>query len=438
MPSEEVFGFYQLEAHHPLDEGLIRFYSLDEDQSNDFGDENQVVVHGAEPSENRFGEQGMALEFDGVDDYVQLQPLELGSEYTLSVWIQPGEEKGGGYFNILSNNGDPVWGVREGNLKQYLFGRVEGSSVQRHEWTHLVLVRNGETHTLYKNGELDATANASAGEDEFSIIGAYLPGAEELSDREPFHGKIDDLIVWDRALSPDEVVLLHGFETKSHDHEEHPGEGSPVNEEHYVPIVKTYHHEEESNGVCWFGGQVLADGGSPVLEAGVLVSRSIFFEDAIRLPGEMDPENNHFLVITDDLEKGVRYYYRAYARNAVGENVGSIKKFVTQEGARPDAWWSDMPEVGGGWRTSEWFGEFRKFEQTDWIYHAKLGWVFVSPDEERGLWLWHRELGWLWTQSEVWPHLWRNEVSGWIYFLRRHQGRAVIYNYGTADYLILP
>ncbi len=152
----------------------------------------------------------------------------------------------------------------------------------------------------------------------------------------------------------------------------------------------------------------------------------------------MDPENNQFLVITDNLEKGAMYYYRAYARNAVGENVGSIKKLVTQEEVHPDEWWSDMPEVGGGWRVSDWFGEFRKFEQTDWIYHAKLGWVFVAPDEERGLWLWHKELGWLWTQREVWPHLWRNKVSGWIYFLKSHEGRPVIYNYGTSDYLILP
>ena len=122
----------------------------------------------------------------------------------------------------------------------------------------------------------------------------------------------------------------------------------------------------------------------------------------------------------------------------MGENFGSIKKLVTQEEAHPGAWWSDMPEVGGGWRASDWFGKFRKFEQTDWIYHAKLGWVFVTPDEERGLWLWHRELGWLWTQEGTWPHLWRNEVSAWIYFLKNHEGRPIIYDYGTSDYLILP
>ena len=181
-----------------LDLGLIRFYPLDGNASEELHRQDNGVSHGTEPGSNRFGEQGMALFFDGEDDYVELPSLELGSAYTLSVWVRPHEVKGGGYFNVLSNNGDPVWGVREGNLQQYLFGRVEGSAVQRHAWTHLVLVRDGNSHALYKNGQLDASAEAPADNDVFSVIGAYLPTAEALDDREPFHGSIDDLLVWER------------------------------------------------------------------------------------------------------------------------------------------------------------------------------------------------------------------------------------------------
>ena len=72
--------------------------------------------------------------------------------------------------------------------------------MERHEWTHLVLVRDGESHELFKNGELDETANAPAGNDVYSVIGAYMPGAAEMDDREPFHGTIDDLIIWGKGL----------------------------------------------------------------------------------------------------------------------------------------------------------------------------------------------------------------------------------------------
>jgi len=453
MPVAEVADLHEMESHG-LDLGLIGFYPLDGNASEELDHQNNGVIHGTEPGPNRFGEEGMALWFDGEDDYVQLPPLELGSAYTLSVWVLPAEEKGGGYFNVLSNNGDPVWGVREGNLQQYFFGRVEGSAVERHVWTHLVLVRDGPSHSLYKNGQLDAASDVPADNDAFSVIGAYRPTAEALDDREPFHGSIDDLFVWARALTPSEVSLLNKFESERpepHEHEgqrpgerekevEQPGphEPYPHEEEGLIPIVLTGFHKEDPSGDHEFGGQILTEGSSPVLEVGIFLSKSIVGENLIWLPAQLDGQTLEFSVSTDDLEPGARYYYRAFARNAAGENVGSLRKFVTRENVHPGAWWSDMPETGGGWRVSGWFGEFRKFEQTQWVYHAKLGWVFVSADEERGLWLWHGELGWLWTQKGTWPHLWRNEVSAWVYFLKNHEGRLVFYDYATSGYLILP
>ena len=82
--------------------------------------------------------------------------------------------------------------------------------------------------------------------------------------------------------------------------------------------------------------------------------------------------------------------------------------------------------------------QFARTSALYWVFHAKLGWVFVATNEERGLWLWHGELGWLWTQEGTWPHLWRNEVADWVYFLKNHEGRPVLYDYRMSDYLILP
>ena len=140
-------------------------------------------------------------------------------------------------------------------------------------------------------------------------------------------------------------------------------------------------------------------------------------------------ETLEFSVSLSGLEPGVRYYYRAYAANEVGENLGSLKKLVTREDDLPGAWWRDMPAVGGGWRASGWFGEFRRFEQTNWIYHAKLGWAFVVPDEERGLWLWQEEHGWLWTREGVMPYLWRHRSGNWLYLYGKFGGKPVFYDF---------
>ena len=73
------------------------------------------------------------------------------------------------------------------------------------------------------------------------LIGAHLPTAEALDDREPFHGMIDDLIVWDRALTSSEVSLLHEFESDLH-------EPYPNDEDGLVPFVVTEFHKAGSNG----------------------------------------------------------------------------------------------------------------------------------------------------------------------------------------------
>ena len=109
----------------------------------------------------------------------------------------------------------------------------------------------------------------------------------------------------------------------------------PVDEDGLVPIVLTGYHGTGPNGVYEFGGRILTEGSSPVVEVGIFLSKSIVGENLIWLPAQLDGQTLEFSVSTDDLEPGVRYYYRAFARNAAGENIGSLRKLVTREDVPP-------------------------------------------------------------------------------------------------------
>ena len=115
----------------------------------------------------------------------------------------------------------------------------------------------------------------------------------------------------------------------------------------------------------------------------------------------------------------------------MGENLGSIKKFRAPE--QSDAWWAQMPAIGAGWHNSEWFGTFRRHENTEWIYHAKLGWAFPVPDGQEGLWLWTKDEGWLWTQPDVFPHLWKHRSGNWLYLMGTVGGKPVFHDYATGS-----
>lgn len=201
-----------------------------------------------------------------------------------------------------------------------------------------------------------------------------------------------------------------------------------------LPIVYTINFELEDNGTHRFGGRILTDGGSEILEVGVLISRDIRFSEKNRLTSSLKSGNKKFRIKLNKLEAGTRYYYRAYARNKVGETMGSIRKLMTAEKANTSDWWAGIPEVGEGWRKSDWFGSFRRYEGISWIYHAKLGWCYVETAEGNGIWLWQRRSGWLWSQKGVWPFLYSHRKENWLYFAKSVGGRPIFYDYGIKDY----
>jgi len=198
----------------------------------------------------------------------------------------------------------------------------------------------------------------------------------------------------------------------------------------YAPVVGTRSFTGDAIGGYLFGGQILAHGGSPVLEAGILISRKMNFVDPIRLSAGVDSQTQEFSITYNGLEPNITYYYRAYARNAVGEAQGVTRKLRTSEYVGPSPWWAGMPESAGGWRTSDWFGAFRLYGNA-WIYHAKLGWAYVVSDGYQGIWLWQRERGWLWTQPGTFPYLWRHESAGWLYLLGNSDGMPVFWDFET-------
>jgi hypothetical protein len=202
-------------------------------------------------------------------------------------------------------------------------------------------------------------------------------------------------------------------------------------------IVRTMNPIDiDENGTGYLlQAKILADGGSYISEAGFLISTNIRFIDPIRISALIDPETRKFSAYFLDFKPGTRYYLRGYAFNDFGESKGSIKKLKTPEIVDPSAWWKNTTNVGNGWRNSDWFGAFLIHPPLDWIFHSKLGWVYTVSDGSEGIWLWHSQHGWLWTQKGVWPFLYSNNSTNWIYFMKNINGQAIFYDYETKRYL---
>ena len=94
-----------------------------------------------------------------------------------------------------------------------------------------------------------------------------------------------------------------------------------------------------------------------------------------------------------------------------------------------------MNELGNGWFESSWFGSFQSFQDTQWIYHTKLGWIYAPIENDNGIWLWMEKEGWLWTKKQVWPYLWKHKVGEWLYYLgNRKNNRPIFFDFNFDSY----
>ena len=146
-------------------------------------------------------------------------------------------------------------------------------------------------------------------------------------------------------------------------------------------------------------------------------------------------EFEHSLTLTGQSGK---IYYRAYALNAEGVTYGSTS-YIEMDEKEVSPRWADASSLDGtdGWWSSPWFGNFYLNEDSGWIMHEELGWLFAMGHPEDGVWLWQEKLGWMWTHSSTYPFLYRNETGSWLFFHGQGAQRLLLFDYIENRWLVI-
>ncbi len=198
--------------------GLVGLYNFEEASGSTVvdtsGKGNTGTISGATRStQGRFGK---ALSFDGVNDWVTINDsasLDLTTGMTLEAWVYPTvnmtdwstalvkENPSHGLAYGLYANSDtsrPAGSIYIGGDKNLL----GGPWLLANTWVHLATTYNGSTQLLYVNGT-EVASRAQSGSIEVSN-GALRIGGNSFWG-EFFQGRIDDVRVYNRALSATQV-----------------------------------------------------------------------------------------------------------------------------------------------------------------------------------------------------------------------------------------
>jgi hypothetical protein len=208
---------------NPGTEGLVAYYALENDANDSSGNELHGTFMGdPNTGEPNFvaGHDGMALDLDGVDDYVDCSydPLfdVTGNEITVSAWVTIRSIPTA--WMSIAAKGEYAWRLGNANMDpRFHFGITiwnapdtasqDGvTAVGYDEWHHVAGVFDGANIMVYLDGVLDASSPTTEpiGINDKSMFIGNNPDAPDRY----WNGLIDELKIYDRALSADEIAFL--------------------------------------------------------------------------------------------------------------------------------------------------------------------------------------------------------------------------------------
>ncbi|MEM9051094.1 MAG: LamG-like jellyroll fold domain-containing protein [Bacteroidota bacterium] len=197
-------------------EGLLGWYPFNNDVIDEGPLNNNPTNNGATFSEDRFGNLSSCADLNGASRILFDEDFDLDfAERSLSIWFYP-RVTNSSNFQLIFTNDNPE--LENGNVKfaliqDQLFA-TDGlastlllDNIQADTWYHGAIVRSDSSY-LYINGELIRTDSLgtfkSAGP---TVAPRIILGSARTNDRY-FNGLIDDMVLYDRALSPQEVMNL--------------------------------------------------------------------------------------------------------------------------------------------------------------------------------------------------------------------------------------
>lgn len=214
-----------------LTDGLIAHWKLDGDANDSAGSNDGTLVNGPVWTT---GQINGALDFDGVDDYVDcgssFASITGSASKTITAWAKSYVASYGTYGGrvlalyrdggvsgfAISAEGDPAtWKGRYRKTGDLIESIDSGISVNVAQWTHVAFVQKGSDVNLYINGSIGSSISNAVAPSISSPPNASVGAYADFFSGPPthfFNGSIDDVRIYNRALSTGEIRQLYGIE----------------------------------------------------------------------------------------------------------------------------------------------------------------------------------------------------------------------------------
>ena len=215
-----------------LNEGLMGYWPLDGNANDLSGNGNHGLVSTPIPTDDRFGNPNSAYLFDGVNDRIVIpssESLNPVDQLTISFWFQfdkttanwsPIIFKGGvqrledaanlEYAVWLWLNESPFFHLASAGDNSFQHALGSNTTLSSEKWFFFTGVIDRRNHVMkvYINGELDRHKHDSYSSFNTNDDQLEFGGTGDSGTFRPFSGVLDEVRLYNRALSDSEVRQL--------------------------------------------------------------------------------------------------------------------------------------------------------------------------------------------------------------------------------------
>ena len=200
-------------------EGLLSWWGM-ENVTDATTNGNTLTAYNMTLTTDRFGTANAAYSFNGTSSYLTRTSIghtftQAGS-FSVSIWIKKATAASGvAIMSGTTTSLNFIWLVQCDATKA-IFGTNKQQSAWfwtnattnyvLNEWEHYVGVYTANTMTFYRNGVLQGTTTNTHTNVSQAILPIWIGRGVSGN---YFNGSLDDVGLWNRALTPNEIAVLY-------------------------------------------------------------------------------------------------------------------------------------------------------------------------------------------------------------------------------------
>lgn len=214
--------------------GLVGWWPFNGNANDESGNTNNGIANGAILSSDRNGNSNSAYSFDGIDDRIEIAHNDTlnCSQVSISIWFKANSYVASNSYgpHLLSKRQASGWGdsfqmnigINQGQNACWADWSIGGnggiyynnsSSLDTLNWYNLIYTHDSSEVKLYLNG-FQVSSISSPGLLSFNNLPLWFGARPNAGGNSAwFSGSLDDIGIWNRALSQQEISDIYNSQS---------------------------------------------------------------------------------------------------------------------------------------------------------------------------------------------------------------------------------